>query len=386
VVDVDSLVLIERLDELMAEAKPIPFTREARVDRDEVYKILDRMRTTLPVEFERARWTGREDSQEDAVETQLRQLGASIAELRRAQRAQTEHGSGPPLTAAAAEQVREIVEAAEHTAGQLVEEASTEAARMRAEAARGLKEARDESERLHREARARASSDAADYLRNVEEATQKMLERAAAADSEINGMLARLRGSGGSVIEDLEAIMAGLSQIEIRRTEAPHLGERQAPAKPGAESGKGVAKAATPAPTRTSTPAPSSATPSTATAPAAVPPRPPAPAPVARRPARTPVEGLQEPPEAPDIRPRSNSTPAKRTVAEATPQRTAAATVQPRPGTTSAQRPGAAPPREQAPASRRGPQEPPVAPEGTERKPLRPPDPPANEPSPPSAA
>lgn len=273
----DSLVLIERLDELMAEAKPIPFTREARVDRDEVYKILDRIRTTLPVEFERARWTGREDSQEDAVETQLRQIGASIADLRRAQHAQAEQPSGPPLTAAAAEQVREIVQAAERTATELEEAAANEARRVRAEAARDLKSAREESETLLRESRERAAAEAADYLRRVEEATQKMLERAAAADSEINGMLARLRGSGGSVMEDLEAIMSGLTQIEVRRNGgAKESAPKPAPAAPIAQPA--AAAATPPRPTRQ-----------------------PGPTAMVRRPTGTAVEGLQDPPEPPAL-------------------------------------------------------------------------------------
>lgn len=281
----DSLVLIERLDELMAEAKPIPFTREARVDRDEVYKILDRIRTTLPVEFERARWTGRENSTDDAVEAQLRQLGASIAELRRAQRAEAEQPSGPPLTAAASEQVREIVEAAERTAAELEQEANAEAQRLRAEAARNLKDAREESERILRESRERAAADAAEYLRRVEEATQKMLERAAAADSEINGMLARLRGSGGSVMEDLEAIMTDLTQIEVRRNGAPKQEQRKMPAQPDPEGDAGTVGRG-----------------GVATAVVSVAPPQPGTAAVARRPASTPVEGLREPPEAPSVR------------------------------------------------------------------------------------
>lgn len=289
----DSLVLIERLDELMAEAKPIPFTREARVDRDEVYKILDRIRTTLPVEFERARWTGREDSQEDAVETQLRQIGASIAEVRRVQHGQAERPSAPPLTIAAAEQVREIVEAAERTAAQLEQEASVEAQKARAEAARNLKDAREESERLLCDARERAAADAADYLRRVEEATKKMLERAAAADSEINGMLARLRGSGGSVMEDLEAIMSGLTEIEVRRNGAPTEDpQKQTPARSGDEPASGVTSgggAATAVVVRSPQGGPAT---------------------LARRPSSTAVEGLQDPPEPPAVRPQPRSTSA----------------------------------------------------------------------------
>src|SRR5829696_1283229 len=156
----DSLVLIERLDELMAEAKPIPFTREARVDRDEVYKILDRIRTTLPVEFERVRWLGKEAEQEEGLEAKL----------------------------------GEIIEAAARTAEHVEREAGAEAQRMREEADAHLRLAREEAERHLRETRERAATEAAHYLRRVEEATKKMLERANTAGTEMDGMLQRLRG------------------------------------------------------------------------------------------------------------------------------------------------------------------------------------------------
>jgi len=217
---VDSLVLIERLDELMADAKAIPFTREARVERDEVYRILDQLRTTLPVEFERVRWMGRESEQEDGVETRLKEITSTLAELRQAQDVQAKRPSTPPLTVAAAEQVREVIEAAERTAATVERDANAEAQRLRTEADAHLRRAKEEAERHLRETRERAAEEAAAYLSSVEEATKTMLERANSAGSEINGMLANLRGSGGSVIEDLEAIMAGLTKIEVRRSEA----------------------------------------------------------------------------------------------------------------------------------------------------------------------
>ncbi len=226
----DSLVLIERLDELMAEAKPIPFTREARVERDEVYKILDRLRTTLPVEFERVRWMGRESEQDDGVETRLKEITSALAELRQAQQAQAQRPSAPPLTVAAAGQVREVIEAAERTAAAVERDANAEAQRLRTEAEAHLGRAKEEADRHLRETRERAAEEAAAYLSRVEEATKKMLERANSAGTEINGMLASLRGSGGSVIEDLEAIMAGLTEIEVRRTEA--AAPAKAPAAP----------------------------------------------------------------------------------------------------------------------------------------------------------
>jgi cell division septum initiation protein DivIVA len=222
-------------------------TGEARIDREEGYRLLDQLRTTLPVEFERARWMGREGHHQEELESQLRRIGASIMELRQALRAQAERQPRPPLAAAVAEQVGDIVEAAERTASGLEQKAATEARRVMEEVQSELCAARDESERLRREGRERAAGEAAAYLRRVEEASKKMLERADAADSEITGMLARLLDSGDSVIEDLEAIMASLKEIEVGRSEqrrpreAEPAGEPQrepAPAiRPGSRDG-----------------------------------------------------------------------------------------------------------------------------------------------------
>jgi hypothetical protein len=45
---VNILELIDQLDELVHRAKPIPLSKQVRVDRDEVNAILDRLRATLP--------------------------------------------------------------------------------------------------------------------------------------------------------------------------------------------------------------------------------------------------------------------------------------------------------------------------------------------------
>lgn len=294
----DSLVLIERLDELMADAKPIPFTREARVERDEVYRILDQLRTTLPVEFERVRWMGRESEQEDGVENRLKEITSALAELRQAQDAQAKRQSAPPLTVAAAEQVREIVEAAERTAAAVERDANAEAERLRTEADAHLRQAKEEAERHLRETRERAAEEAAAYLSNVEEATKKMLERASSAGSEIDGMLANLRGSGGSVIEDLEAIMAGLTKIEVRRAEATTPGKAAAP--PSREKPASAPAAATQAATAVVARPPQRAV-SSQPSPRAAPPAPPAgavrrhPAPPARAPEAAPATPPAEP-------------------------------------------------------------------------------------------
>jgi len=112
----------------VGEAKPVPLTSEVRIDRDEAYRLLNQIRTTLPPEFERARSMAREDDRRERFESQLRQIGASIAELRRAQRSQTQRHSGTPRTPAEAEQVREIIEAAKVTASRLEAESRLQGA------------------------------------------------------------------------------------------------------------------------------------------------------------------------------------------------------------------------------------------------------------------
>jgi hypothetical protein len=42
------LTLVDELDELARDAKPVPLTRHVRIDRAEVYDILDRLRAAIP--------------------------------------------------------------------------------------------------------------------------------------------------------------------------------------------------------------------------------------------------------------------------------------------------------------------------------------------------
>jgi len=51
----DSLELVDKLDDLIHNAKVVPLTSQVRIDRDEVYEILDQLRVTIPEEIKRAR-------------------------------------------------------------------------------------------------------------------------------------------------------------------------------------------------------------------------------------------------------------------------------------------------------------------------------------------
>src|SRR5436853_41155 len=56
----DVLVLIDKLDDLVHNAKPVQLTDQVRVDKEEIYDILDQMRATIPEEIKQARWIVKE--------------------------------------------------------------------------------------------------------------------------------------------------------------------------------------------------------------------------------------------------------------------------------------------------------------------------------------
>ena len=56
----DVLVLIDKLDDLVHNAKPMPLTDQVRVDKEAIYDLLDQMRATIPEEIKQARWIVKE--------------------------------------------------------------------------------------------------------------------------------------------------------------------------------------------------------------------------------------------------------------------------------------------------------------------------------------
>jgi vacuolar-type H+-ATPase subunit H len=56
----DVLVLIDKLDDLVHNARTVPLTDSVMVDREEIYDLLDQMRSTIPEEIKQARWIVKE--------------------------------------------------------------------------------------------------------------------------------------------------------------------------------------------------------------------------------------------------------------------------------------------------------------------------------------
>ena len=56
----DVLVLIDKLDDIIHNARSVPLTDRVMIDREEMYDILDQMRSTIPEEIKQARWIVKE--------------------------------------------------------------------------------------------------------------------------------------------------------------------------------------------------------------------------------------------------------------------------------------------------------------------------------------
>ena len=77
---VDVLVLIDRLDDLVHNAKAVPLSDQVRIDREEIFDILDQMRSTIPEEVKQARWIVKE--RQEMLGEAKREVDRLLAEAR----------------------------------------------------------------------------------------------------------------------------------------------------------------------------------------------------------------------------------------------------------------------------------------------------------------
>jgi cell division septum initiation protein DivIVA len=214
----DVLILLDKLDDLIYSSKPIPLTDQVRVEREEAYSLLDQIRLSMPEEIKRARMMVKERQDEPPKATKpapapesphLKEIVDSIDELKRSQRP-----APPPLTAAAAEKVRSIVEAAEASAAEIRAEAERDARRIEADAARqGM------------EMRKRSAAEAAARLKRADEVTAALLGEAASASANIEEVLDRVRGPAAALADVLGdgagKVQADFGRMRARVAEAP---------------------------------------------------------------------------------------------------------------------------------------------------------------------
>src|ERR1700712_851850 len=111
----DVLVLIDKLDDLVHNAKAVPLTDQVRIDREEIYDILDQMRATIPEEIKQARWIVKERQE-------------MLAEAKREQDRRLQEAREQAVREASQ---TEIVKLAERQAQEIIDEARRSAREMR---------------------------------------------------------------------------------------------------------------------------------------------------------------------------------------------------------------------------------------------------------------
>jgi cell division septum initiation protein DivIVA len=103
----DIMQLIDKLEELITEAKKVPFSSLVMVDEEKVFEIIDEMRATLPEELKQARWIVKERQEMlDEAEKEAQRVINEAREKAKQLASETE------VVKLAESQAQEIIEAA----------------------------------------------------------------------------------------------------------------------------------------------------------------------------------------------------------------------------------------------------------------------------------
>lgn len=140
---------------------------------------------------------GRRGYEPDAVDAHLRRIADELEQSERHERP-----SPATLASAASEQVRQIVEAAEMTASDIQRTAEDDAARTR-------QRAQSEADKT----RADAAEQARGHVMRVQEATEVMLQRVDAMESELGALVESLRTGANRLSADLTLLQGNMGEL-----------------------------------------------------------------------------------------------------------------------------------------------------------------------------
>ena len=74
----DTIELIDKLEEIIGKSRKIPFSSNFIINENEIYEILDELRNVMPEEFKQAKWIVKE--RENMLEEAKRQAGRILGE------------------------------------------------------------------------------------------------------------------------------------------------------------------------------------------------------------------------------------------------------------------------------------------------------------------
>ncbi|HXH20929.1 MAG TPA: hypothetical protein VNN10_02790 [Dehalococcoidia bacterium] len=138
----DILHLIDRLEELVAEAKRMPIGQSVMIDRRRILELIDHMRSTVPWEIKEALEL---TAQRDAVLEEARREGEGI--IHRAELEAQEKLEESELVKQAEAQAQEIIRRAEERAQEILDDAAEQVRARMQQAEQAATNQMDEADR-----------------------------------------------------------------------------------------------------------------------------------------------------------------------------------------------------------------------------------------------
>lgn len=164
--------LIDRLEELVAEAKKAPLSSSVMLDRARVYDLIDQLRVSVPDQVFQA--TEVVENRDASLRSAQEEANRIIDDARR--RAEQEMANDPALKDAEA-RGRELVGRAEEDAERRRQEAEDEATKRIADAARSASYQLEEADRYALELMRKLEQQLGNYVENVRNSIEQLEEK-----------------------------------------------------------------------------------------------------------------------------------------------------------------------------------------------------------------
>jgi vacuolar-type H+-ATPase subunit H len=175
----DILHLIDRLEDLVAEARRMPMGQNVLIDRRRILELIDQMRSAVPWEVKEAREL---TANRDAVLEEARREGEGIvhgAELEAAQKVEES-----ALMKQAETEAQAIVRQAEERSQEIVDDAQSQAQARLMQSEQAASNQMDEADHYALEMLRRLEAQLAAFSTTVQAGIESLTDRAAEAEAE----------------------------------------------------------------------------------------------------------------------------------------------------------------------------------------------------------
>ena len=170
----DILHLIDRLEDLVAEARRMPMGQNVLIDRRRILELIDQMRSAVPWEVKEARDIA---ANKEAILEEARREGEGIVHKAELEAAQKVEDSA--LMKQAETQADETVQRAEERAQEIVDDAQSQAQSRMLQAEQAASNQMDEADRYALEMLRRLEAQLSAFTTTVQAGIESLTDRAA---------------------------------------------------------------------------------------------------------------------------------------------------------------------------------------------------------------